>query len=108
MREISSSITFEVEPNETVPMMIAHSTRLRVSGACVWVTRSNDIEDYLLADGESLVLRRGERLWLSVCSSKPAQVAFSAPLARSAVARDWFATQIERLAAQWRGGWRTV
>ena len=66
MREISSSITFEIKAGETVPMKVARSTRLAVSGGAIWVTRSDDIEDYWLQPGHTLRLRRGERLWLSV------------------------------------------
>lgn len=108
MREISSSITFEIEPGETVPMMIAHSTRLSVRHGPVWVTRSNDVEDYWLYPGRPLHLRRGERLWLSVEGTRPAQVAFVAPLPRHARVRDWFSASVERLAMLWRSGWRVV
>jgi hypothetical protein len=108
MREISSSITFEIEPGETVPMMISHSTRLTVEGAPVWVTRSNDVEDYWLHAGSSLHLRRGERLWLSVDGDKPARLGFVAPLARSALVRDVAVALAERLRMRWPGGWRAV
>jgi hypothetical protein len=108
MREISSSITFEIEPGETIPMMIAHSTRLSVEGAPVWVTRSNDVEDYWLDPGSSLHLRRGERLWLSVDGDRPARLGFVAPLPRSALARDVIATLAERFGMRWHGGLRAV
>ena len=58
MREISTSITFEIEAGETVPMKITRSTRLSVHGAAVWATRSNDTEDYWLEPGDTLKLRR--------------------------------------------------
>jgi Protein of unknown function (DUF2917) len=108
MREISSSVTFEIEPGETIPMMIAHSTRLTVEGAPVWVTRSNDVEDYWLSPGASLHLRRGERLWLSVEGERTARVGFVAPLARGALIRDVLAALAERLGMRWRGAWRAV
>ncbi len=54
MREISSSITFEINVGETVPMRVSHSTRLKVQGGAVWVTRSNDTEDYWLEPGHTL------------------------------------------------------
>ena len=108
MREICSSFTFEIEPGETIPMMIAHSTRLTVEGASVWVTRSNDVEDYWLCPGSSLHLRRGERLWLSVDGDRPARLGFVAPLARSALVRDVLAALAERLHMRWRGGLRAV
>ena len=65
MREISSSIAFEIRSGETLPMKVARSTKLVVHGGAVWVTRSDDIEDYWLQPGHTLRLRRGERLWLS-------------------------------------------
>jgi Protein of unknown function (DUF2917) len=105
MREISSSITFEIEPGETVPMMIAHSTRLTVQGAAVWVTRSNDVEDYWLRPGTSLHLRRGERLWLSVEGDRAARVGFVAPLARTAQLRGALAALGQWLGMRWRGSW---
>lgn len=108
MRQISSSITFEIEPGETVPMMIAHSTRLTVEGAAVWATRSNDVEDYWLRPGGALHLRRGERLWLSVDGGKAARVRFVAPLAPTAMMGAWLGSLAQRVSARWRGGLRTV
>lgn len=107
MRQISSSITFEVAPGETLPMMVAKSTRLSVHGAPVWVTRSNDVEDYWLEPGHSLRLRQGERLWLSTEGPSAACVAFVAPLARAAVLTDLSRSLSDWWAARW-GGWRTV
>ncbi|MGN6650215.1 DUF2917 domain-containing protein [Trinickia sp.] len=107
MRQISSSITFEIAPGELLPMMVAHSTRLSVHGAPVWVTRSNDVEDYWLAPGHSLRLRPGERLWLSAEGANAARVAFVAPLSRTAMMTD-----VARALSDWwgarRSGWRTV
>jgi len=107
MRQISSSFTLELGPGELVPMMVAHSTRLSVHGAPVWVTRSNDVEDYWLAPGRSLRLRRGERLWLSVEGERAARVAFVAPLPRTAFVADLVQAVTEWWAARF-GGWRTV
>ncbi len=108
MREISSSITFEIEPGETIPVMIANSTRLNVEGASVWVSRSDDVEDYWVLPGSSLTLRRGERLWMSVDGDRPARVAFHGPLAARERVRGAFAALAERLGMHWRGGLRTV
>lgn len=108
MRQISSSVTFEIAPGETIPMMIAHSTRLSVHGAPVWVTRSNDVEDYWLAPGRSLRLRRGERLWLSAEGQRTACVAFVAPLPVRSRFTDVFQALSGWWAARFGGGWRTV
>lgn len=107
MRQISSSITFEIAPGETLSMMVAHSTRLSVHGAPVWVTRSNDVEDYWLTPGRSLRLRPGERLWLSAEGAEAARVAFVAPLSCVSTLTD-----VSRALSDWwgarRNGWRTV
>ena len=89
-------------------MLIGDSTRLTVEGAPLWVTRSNDVEDYWLNPGSALHLRRGERLWLSVEGSDTAQVRFVAPLGRQALVVDWLAALSERWVARWRAGWLTV
>ncbi|WP_144111128.1 DUF2917 domain-containing protein [Paraburkholderia sp. BCC1886] len=108
MREIFSSIAFEIRSGETIPMMVARSTKLVVRGGAVWVTRSDDIEDYWLQPGHVLRLRRGERLWLSAEGASPAKVSFTVPTRCDERAFNWFARVVERLAARLRGGWRTV
>ena len=108
MREISSSIGFEIRNGETIPMKVARSTKLVVHGGAVWVTRSDDTEDYWLQPGHTLRLRRGERLWLSAEGSSHAKVAFSVPTRCDERALNWLARVGERLAARMRGGWRTV
>jgi hypothetical protein len=108
MREISTSITFEIKPGETVPMRIVRGTRLTVHGASVWATRSNDIHDYFLAPGGRLKLRERERLWLSVEGDRSAQVVFTIVPRADERAIRWLASGIERLGARLRSGWRTV
>ena len=108
MRKISSSITFEIEPGETASMLIGDSTRLTAEGAPLWVTRSNDVDDYWLQPGTALHLRRGERLWLSVEGSAKAEARFVAPLTNRVLVGDLLAALTERFAARWRGGWHTV
>ncbi|KWI82689.1 hypothetical protein WM09_21130 [Burkholderia ubonensis] len=108
MQEISSSITFEIPPGETVPMRVRRSTRLTVQCGPVWATRSNDVDDYFLADGETLRLRRGERLWLSAEGAQSACVAFSVSRPPTEVALTGLARLRERVAALLQSGWRTV
>ncbi len=108
MREISSSINFEIRAGETVPMVVTRSTRLKVHGGAVWVTRSDDVEDYWLEPGHTLRLRRGERLWLSVEGSPSARLAFSVPTRADERALNWFGRIGERLGTWLRQGWRTV
>ncbi|MDR5812209.1 MULTISPECIES: DUF2917 domain-containing protein [unclassified Caballeronia] len=108
MREISTSVTFEIKPGETVPMRIARGTRLAVQGNAVWATRSNDIDDYWLEPGDSLKLRERERLWLSVEGEQPAYVVFTIVPRCDERAIQWLSAGIERLAQRFRSGWRTV
>jgi hypothetical protein len=108
MREISTSVTFEIKPGETVPMCVARSTRLTVQGAHVWATRSNDIDDYFLAPGDRLKLRERERLWLSVDGDAPAFVVFTILPRCDERAMRWLSTRMERLVQRWRSGWRVV
>jgi len=108
MREIFSSITFEIKAGETVPMKVVRSTRLAVSGAAVWVTRSDDTEDYWLEPGHTLRLRRGERLWLSVEGGERARVAFAVPARADVRVFDWLVRLADRLGMRFRDGWRTV
>jgi hypothetical protein len=108
MREISSSITFEIKAGETVPMKVARSIRLAVSGGAVWVTRSNDTEDYWLQPGHTLRLRRGERLWLSVEGGDRAIVAFAVPARPGVRVFNWLGRINDWLGLRSRDGWRTV
>ena len=108
MQEISSSITFEIPPGETVPMKVQRSTRLSVQCGPVWATRSNDVDDYFVLDGETLRLRRGERLWLSTEGGQSACVEFSVARPAKQVALSGLARLRERFASLLRDGWRTV
>ncbi|HEF5873932.1 TPA: DUF2917 domain-containing protein [Burkholderia cenocepacia] len=108
MQEISSSITFEIPAGETVPMKVQRSTRLTVQCGPVWATRSNDVDDYFLVDGETLKLRRGERLWLSAESREGACVAFSVSRPPKEVALGGLTRLRERVSALFHDGWRTV
>ncbi|HEY3599694.1 MAG TPA: DUF2917 domain-containing protein [Paraburkholderia sp.] len=108
MREIFSSVTFEISAGETVSMRVARSTRLTAQGGAIWVTRSDDVDDYWLEPGKTMRLRRGERLWLSVERGSQARVAFFVPTRADEKALNWFARVAERLGSRLRGGWRTV
>jgi hypothetical protein len=48
MKEIFSSVTFEIQPRETVQMSVQKSAALAACGARVWVTRRHDALDYWL------------------------------------------------------------
>jgi len=108
MREISSSIAYEVRTGETLPLRVARSTKLTVRGGAVWITRSDDTLDYWLQPGQTLHLRRGERLWLGAEGARHAKVTFSVPTRCDERALNWLARVGERLVMRMRGGWRTV
>ena len=108
MREISTSITFEIGDGETVPMRIGRSVKLVVHGAPVWATRSNDTQDYWLVPGDSLKLRSRERLWLSTEKGRTAHVVFTLAPRPDQRAIGWLARRFEKLAGRFRSGWRTV
>ncbi|MCC8392122.1 DUF2917 domain-containing protein [Paraburkholderia sp. MMS20-SJTR3] len=108
MREISSSIAYEVGTGETLPLKVARSTKLTVRGGTVWLTRSDDIHDYWLQPGNTVHLRRGERLWLSAEGEHFAKVTFSVPTRYDERALNWLARLGERWMLRVRGGWRTV
>jgi hypothetical protein len=74
MKQLYSSITFEVQPDETVPLRVSRGVAITVAGERVWVTRSADQEDYWVEHGESLALRPGELLWISTDGARPARV----------------------------------
>lgn len=46
-------------------LVTTRAGRLQALGAAVWVTREGDPDDTVLAPGEALAVRAGERLWLS-------------------------------------------
>ncbi|MGF6791822.1 DUF2917 domain-containing protein [Paraburkholderia sp. 35.1] len=108
MREISSSIAYEICTGDTLPLKVARSTKLRVHGGAVWVTRSDDTKDYWLQPGQTLHLRRGERLWLSAEGATFAKVTFSVPTRCDERALNWLARIGERWMMRVRGGWHTV
>jgi len=96
MREISSDVTFEVRTEEVASIRVAHSTRVTVRCGTVWVTRSDDVEDYWLEPGQTLRLRRGERLWIGAEGDRPAWVAFALPASLRERATD----TVQRVAAR--------
>jgi hypothetical protein len=108
MREISTSVTFEITDSEVVPMRIGRSVKLTVQGAPVWATRSNDIRDYWLLPGDSIKLQARERLWLSTENGHRAQIVFARGTRMDKRAIGWFARRMERLADRFRSGWRVV
>jgi hypothetical protein len=74
MKEIYSTIAFELEAGERIGIRVLRGEALRVEGERLWVTRSNDEADYFLEDGETLPLRPSETLWLSVDGLRAARL----------------------------------
>jgi hypothetical protein len=79
MKEIFSSVTFEIQPRETVRVAVARHAALAVCGTRIWVTRHRDVMDYWLAPGEKLALQAGDTLWVSAEGEQPARVVLTTP-----------------------------
>lgn len=108
MKQLHSSITFEVQPDETVPLRVSRGVAIAVAGERVWLTRSADDADYWVEPGESLALRPGELLWLSTDGGLPARVTVTLKPRCAQRFAAWFA----RLAGKGRvglnAGWLSV
>jgi len=81
-----------VTPGATFSWRVNAATELSVNGARIWLTRSQSPYDYWLTPGNSLRLKRGERLWVSTDGDAPAHLALSSrlPVRRGVVSR-WLA-----------------
>lgn len=63
MREIR---TFELDHGEpATAWCVAQPLTLQVMAGQVWLTVEGDQRDYWLASGDTFVLNRGERVWVS-------------------------------------------
>ncbi len=77
MKEIFSTVAFELSSGERIAIRVLRGEALKVSGERLWLTRSNDDVDYFLYDGEVLALRPNETLWLSVDGPRDARLTFT-------------------------------
>jgi len=93
IKEIFSTIAFEVEPNKTAALRVGGSRTLSIEAGTVWVTRSNDQGDYLLGAGATMVLRAGETLWISAEHAQAARVVFKRPARCDKRLLHWIASQ---------------
>ena len=89
MREIYSTIAFEVMSGERVGIRVRRGQSVSVSGERVWLTRSNDEADYFLDDGETLALRPREMLWISVEGQGEARLTFTLAGGTGSRVVDW-------------------
>jgi len=69
------TIHFSVVPLKTVEWRVRADSELQVKGACVWLTRLRSDYDHWLLPGDTIRLKRGERIWLSVDGEMSADVA---------------------------------
>lgn len=79
MLEISSTLLFELQPGETAPLRIARNACLQVRHATVWLTREGEPTDHWLEDGQSLVVRARDALWLTNNGLQPARIELHQP-----------------------------
>ncbi|CAB3798615.1 hypothetical protein LMG28138_04468 [Pararobbsia alpina] len=83
------TIHFSVAPMETVEWRVRVASELQVNGARIWLTRASSEYDYWLQPGDSLRLKRGERIWLSVDGDMSADVSLTSRYA-------WFRPSMSR------------
>lgn len=69
---------FVVLPMQTLSWRVHHDAVLSVKTARIWLTRDTCYIDYWLAPGETLPLRRGERIWIGVDGKASAEVVVTA------------------------------
>jgi len=93
IKEIFSTIAFEVEPDKTTALRVGSSRTLSIEAGAVWVTRSNDQGDYVLRAGATMALQAGETLWLSAEHAQAARVVFKRPARCDKRVLHWIASQ---------------
>lgn len=92
IKEIFSTIAYEVQPNKTAALRVGRSQVLSIEAGTVWLTRSDDQTDYWLDAGTSLSLRAGETLWLSA-EAQSARVVFKRPARCDKRIMNWLASR---------------
>jgi hypothetical protein len=107
VKEIFSTVTYEIQPGETVPMWVGRARLVRASGAKVWITRGDDPHDYWLVPGDEIGLRAGERLWIGVDGDRAAQLVFTMSAACGERVSNWLGARLEAFRER-RRGWRLV
>lgn len=90
MKEIFSTVAFELQAGERVGIRVRRGQELTVSGARLWLTRSNDDVDYFLFNGDALSLRPRETLWISVDDDQAARLVFTLAGGTGSRIADWF------------------
>jgi hypothetical protein len=106
MKQLHSSITFEVQPDETVPLRVDRGVALTSADRRLWVTRSADSADYWVAPGETLALRPGEVLWISAEGNHSARVTITQMPRCVQRVVTWLANYFGKIGVS--GGWLSV
>jgi Protein of unknown function (DUF2917) len=73
-RSAKIAMQFAVEPGAPLLCLVRMESEIRSNNARVWLTRERDERDYWLLPGESVQVRRGERIWLSAEGSVAAEL----------------------------------
>lgn len=69
MSTSQASRSMELQPGGTTHFTVKDMQRLSFrtgSGGLVWLTRDGDIKDYMLGDGDAIVLCAGDKVWLTL------------------------------------------
>jgi hypothetical protein len=83
---------FEVQPGATLSWRVDAHCELCVNSERVWVTRVASPYDYWLQPGNSIQLRRGERVWVSTDGRVAARLSLTTwPRTRRGVLFRWLA-----------------
>ncbi|MCF2135005.1 MULTISPECIES: DUF2917 domain-containing protein [Burkholderiaceae] len=108
MKPLYSSITFEVQPGQTVPLRVSRGVALTIEGERVWITRSADEHDYWVASGESLSLRPGELMWLGTEGTRTARVTVALRPHYAQRVASWWSRRLSASRFSWHTGWLLV
>ncbi|MET0964336.1 MAG: DUF2917 domain-containing protein [Noviherbaspirillum sp.] len=86
MSTSQASRSMELQPGGITHFTVEGLQRLSFRtgrGGLVWLTRDGDIKDYMLGDGDAIVLCSGDRVWLSLeRSSQPVSMLIESLAAR--------------------------
>lgn len=89
LKEIISTVTYEIDDRATGALPAGRARELRVDDGVVWATRSGDMADYWLSRGATLPLARDQIVWLSAEGGKAARVVLSQTSRTGSLAAQW-------------------
>ena len=70
-------IHFAVAPHATMTWRAHRDAEIRAHNVALWVTRPPCVDDFWVRPGETMHIRRGERIWLSADGEIPAEMSIT-------------------------------